>query len=187
MTRFARTLMAAGLGVSLLSMPALAQQVDPAIPEVADETPGSVDVEAFVAETLSAGTLSLRASELAVERAQNARVAEFAGLELREQVSVAQVLSATGEVNQEMGEAHAERFAALEAMAAGPEFDMAYVEAQIELHRELLGIQQTLSARTDPTVEVIVAKLSEQAITSHIAMLDWLREGLAEGAQQTAQ
>jgi putative membrane protein len=64
-------------------------------------------------------------------------------------------------------------------MEAGAGFDRAYIDGQIEGHQQLLEIQKSLSGEMTATVEVITAKLVEQAVTSHLAMLDYIKSVLA--------
>jgi|GEM_PF-6264644 len=166
------------MALPLLAQAASAQQpVDPnAQPQ--PNPPGSGDPAAYVQQTLTAGSFSMQTSQLAVNKAQNPRVAEFAGLEVREQQTVAQILSATGQAAPQLPQDKADMLAALQAQDGGPEFDLAYVDSQIAGHQELLAIQQQLSGMTQASVEVITAKLGEQAIASHLAMLSRLREDL---------
>jgi putative membrane protein len=135
----------------------------------------------YVAQTLTLGTLALKTSEVAVDKAGNAMVKEFAGLEVAEQKTVATVLSSTeaGKSPPPLPEDMAAKVKELQDAEAGDAFDKAYVDAQIDGHQKLLAVQKTLSGATDPTVEVITAKLAEQAITSHLAMLEHIQEQLA--------
>lgn len=47
----------------------------------------------YLTKTLTIGTLSKKMSQLASEKATNARIKEFAGFEIAEQTAVAQVLT----------------------------------------------------------------------------------------------
>ena len=49
----------------------------------------------YLAATLMGGTLAKQTSQLALERAQNPRVRQFAGFEIAEQTALAQVLTDT--------------------------------------------------------------------------------------------
>jgi putative membrane protein len=164
----------------IATRPALAQ--DQAAPEGQTQATSNGDAD-YVTQTLTVGTLALRTSEIGAQKAQNAAVKEFATLEVAEQQTIATVLSATeaGKTPPELPPEMQARVDELNTMEAGPEFDMAYVNGQIEGHQQLLEIQQRLSGNTDPTVEVITAKLAEQAVMSHLAFLNHLQGEL--GAQ----
>jgi len=130
----------------------------------------------YVTRTLEVGMLALMSSQAALEKAQDERVREFAMLEIAEQQAVAQVLAwSNTPAPTELPPERAAMLEQLQMMEAGPGFDMAYVDMQLQGHMELLQIQQTLSGGTEPSVEGITAKLAEQAVTSHIAMLNHMR------------
>jgi putative membrane protein len=167
------TLAAAGLGTTALIMPR---------PVLAQTTPSEGGNQSdYVVRTLTVGTLALRTSQIAANKAQNAMVKTFAGLEVGEQTAVATVLSSTqaGKTPPALAEDMATRIEDLNAMEAGAGFDRAYIDGQIDGHQQLLEIQKTLSGEMTATVEVITAKLVEQAVTSHLAMLDFIKSILA--------
>jgi len=130
-------------------------------------------------QSLAAGTFSLQASRDAATKAQNAMVKEFAQLETAEQETFASILSTAGNMSPPaLPSDKATQLQQMQAMPAGPDYDKAYVEGQISGHQELLRIQQSISGMTELSVEVITAKLAEQAINSHLAMLNHIREQL---------
>lgn len=139
----------------------------------------------YVMQTLTVGTLSLRMSEVATEKARDPLVQEFAQLEIGEQQAVASVLSATQVEPPTLTEEQMARVQTLRDMEAGPDFDVAYVDEQIRGHEELLQIQRTLSQETEATVEAVTARLAEPAIQSHLAMLNHIREHLMEATEMT--
>ncbi len=141
------------------------------------EAGGNAD---YVQQTLTVGTLALQSSQVAAEKATDPMVKEFANLEIGEQTAIATVLSSTeaGKQPPELPQEDADKLQQLQDTEAGADFDKAYVQMQIEGHQKLLDIQKTISGGTDPTIEVITAKLAEQAITSHIAMLNHINEQL---------
>ncbi|MEW6257747.1 MAG: DUF4142 domain-containing protein [Pseudomonadota bacterium] len=96
--------------------------------------------------TLTISTISRRASELAIKQGSPA-IQTFAKLELAEQMTVGQTL-----LNKDappLKTLSAEDNDALAKLAAlsGPQFDQAYVAAEIGGHKKLLGIQETLIAK----------------------------------------
>jgi putative membrane protein len=157
-------------------------------PVVAQTTPAEGGNQAdYVQQTLTVGTVALQTSQVALEKAQDAMVKEFAQLEVSEQQAIASVLAATeaGKTPPEVPQEKAAMVQQLTDMEAGPEFDMAYLDGQISGHQELLAIQQTISGNSEATVEAITARLAEQAVTSHLVMLGHLKEMLS-GARQSA-
>ena len=128
----------------------------------------------YVKLTLEGGTFLLKTSEMAETKAQSPLLKEFAQLEIGEQKAVAAVLKSTG-VEPPAGVDGEEKVAMDKLMELeGEAFDKAYLEAQIAGHREALAIQQEMAAMTEITVLVTVAKLGEESIKSHLAMLDMI-------------
>ena len=133
----------------------------------------NADYADYVSQTLTIGAVSLQTSQVASEKATDPMVKEFAMLEVGEQAAVASVLSATetGAQPPEMPEDQMAMVTQMTDMEAGAEFDRMYIEGQIDGHNQLLEIQRSIAADTEPTVEVVTARLAEQAIMSHLAML----------------
>jgi putative membrane protein len=131
-------------------------------------------------QTLMVGTVALRTSEIAMEKATNTMLKEFAQLEVNEQKTIASILAATphGAMPPELPAEEQAKVQQLTDMMAGPEFDAAYLQGQMEGHQQLLQIQQTLSGETVATVEAITARLAEQAVTSHLVMLSHINAAL---------
>jgi putative membrane protein len=140
----------------------------------------SADMQDYVHQTLLVGTIALKSSEAAAAKATDPNVKRFAELEVAEQKTIASVLAST-EAGKTPPEIPAEKQAELDKLAgmdAGTEFDQAYVEAQIKGHNELLVIQQKVSGETEASVEAITARLAEQAVSSHIAMLELIQQSI---------
>lgn len=178
MTHPNRRLALAGLGLAAAAAPlVLSTSV------LAQTTPAeSGDQGEYVLQTLTVGTLALKTSQVAADKATDPMVKEFAQLEVGEQTAIASVLASTdaGKAPPELPPEDAEKVTALEEMEAGPEFDAAYVDGQIEGHTRLLEIQKSISGETVATVEAITAKLAEQAVTSHLAMLNHIKTQLGQ-------
>jgi putative membrane protein len=148
------------------------------------------DQSDYVVQTLTVGSVALQTSQIAAEKASDPMVQEFAGLEVGEQQAIASVLASTeaGRTPPELPAEEAAKIEELNGMEAGPEFDAAYIQGQIDGHNRLLEIQQMLSGETVATVEAVTAKLAEQAVTSHLAMLNHIQAQLGQGdGQQEAQ
>jgi len=165
----------AGIGIplALAALPALAQTAPAAGGDQSD----------YVQQTLALGTVAMRSSEIAAQKATHPMVMEFATLEVAEQKTIASILSATeaGKTPPEIPPEEQGKIDEMNGMEAGAEFDMAYVDAQIEGHTRLLEVQKSLSGETEATVEAITARMAEQAVTSHLAMLNHIREALNAG------
>lgn len=141
------------------------------------------DQAEYVRRTLTVGNLSLVTSEVAMEKARYPLLLEFAQLEIAEQQAIAAVLHAAEAEPPVLSEELVARAQALQAVEAGPDFDMAYVEEQIQVHAELLQIQRLLSDETEPSLEAVTARLSQPAVESHLAMLGHIRLHLLDAAE----
>lgn len=141
-------------------------------------------------ETDKVGTLSLATSRLAVKSASNADVKAFAGFEVTEQETVADVLAsvmaapddAEGALKvptEEEVEAKldSEGTATLEGLRgqSGAEFDTAYVTAQLEGHNKLLEIQEAYLQVGQNREHLSIAKLVRATVREHIAHLEALQ------------
>jgi putative membrane protein len=131
----------------------------------------------WMQQTMMAGTVAMKSSELAAERARDDDVQQFARFEADEQKGIAEVLrsmmdpaatAATPQVDQK----HAAMMQKLE-QAKGKAFDRAYVQGQTEGHQELLQIQETFLKSGSQNREAMnVAKLVAGRIREHLEILD---------------
>ena len=137
-------------------------------------------------QTLVNGSLSLLTSRMAVKKAQNPKVLEFAKFEVAEQETIGDIImgmmkdpsQATGTVTPPADE---------EAMAnvdqkgqdvitklkglSGADFEKAYVDAQVDTHKKLLDIQNTYLSSGKNREELDVAKLAKGMINEHLKLL----------------
>jgi len=81
--------------------------------------------------------LSLATSQIAVTKATNKNAKEFAGFELAEALAVTGVLKDLGTVVPPMDAKAKATLAKIKNTPAGPEFDKAYIAAQLENHEFL--------------------------------------------------
>ena len=160
--------------------PAPAMKVAPPI-TVSDAT------EAHMKDTTAVGSLSLLISRLAAGKVKRPAVRQFTSFEIAEQETIADVLKGMmmpgaaplGTINpptdaELMGNIDPAGKATIEkmrAMKAGPDFDRAYVKAQLDGHRKLLEIQDAYLAKPDSAGEANVAKLARGMIKEHLALL----------------
>ncbi len=171
-------LAAAGAAVPMLRGTAIAQTA----PMV---TPGKVrtlSTAEHMAMTLMGGTLAKQTSELALQRAQNAKVKQFAAFEIAEQTAVAQVLTNTA--NPPPVPLDAEHQAVLTSLQSlsGPAFDRAYVQGQILGHQELLLVQQGYLDNTNRSADgQHIAVLARMSIQQHLTLLEEMQMMLQRG------
>jgi putative membrane protein len=157
-------------------------------------------------QTLATGTVALQTSEIALQKAQNPRVKQFAQFERDEQTTIAEVLRSLQEPNAtasagtagaaasaaaSSGDARAAATAPeipadkakmmeeLQQAKAGAEFDRLYIQGQVQGHQELLQIQERyLQANTRNREQTNIAKLARGHIKEHIAMLQEIQKEL---------
>lgn len=109
--------------------------------------PSNSNYAAYREGTLTISTISRRASELAIKQG-SAPVQNFAKLELAEQMTVGQtLLNKEAPPLMKLGAEDSDALAKLAALPSGPQFDQAYVAAEIAGHKKLLGIQEALIAK----------------------------------------
>jgi putative membrane protein len=177
-----RNLLAGLSGAALLPLSvgeAWAQPPTPNAPLTA------IGADEYKSRTLMAGTLSKQASELALQKASNPKVKQFANLEAMEQTAMAQVLTLqVSPPPARLDERHAAVLKELQG-ASGADFDKAYVKAQVEGHAELLTIQDAHTiGRGQDTAAMLandtarIATLAKAAIQTHLTMLKELNDVL---------
>lgn len=177
-----RNLLTSLSGAALLPLAAGKARAQPATPNAPLTAIGA---DEYKSRTLMAGTLAKQTSELALQKAANPKVKQFADLEVMEQTAMAQAL--TSQVNSppaQLDERHAAVLKKLQGVS-GAEFDKAYVDAQITGHSELLTIQDAHTiGRGQDTVAMLatdtvrIAALAKAAIQTHLTMLKELNDAL---------
>jgi putative membrane protein len=160
-----------------------------------------------IQETLAAGTISLQAANFAVAKAQHPRVKRFAEFERAEQTGMFEVLQSmadpatTSSTNQQAVQATAQNAPqnpsqaaatapviapqgadAMEAMSRaqpGPDFDRAFVQLQLDSHKNLLQVQERyLAANPQNLGHKAVAMMARSQIREHIAELEQIQAEL---------
>src|SRR5688572_6655296 len=141
-------------------------------------------------QTLMLGSIALQTSEVALQKAQDEDVKQFAQFEADEQKTIAEVLRSMMEpagtaspqgaaAQPQLDQKHAEMVQKLQQAKAGEAFDKEYVKGQIDGHQELLQIQERfLQGRPQNREAMNAAKLARGHIKEHIAMLKDIQEGL---------
>src|SRR3954454_15088667 len=139
----------------------------------------------WLQQTMMVGSVALQTSEIALQKAQDAEVKQFAKFEADEQKGLAEVLRSmlepAGTASPQGGagapdQKHAAMIQKLQQAKAGDAFDKEYVKGQLDGHRELLQIQESfLQARPQSREAMNVAKLAAGRIREHIEMLEDLQ------------
>lgn len=139
------------------------------------------DLTAYKKMTLMVGSLANQTSMIAMQRATNPHVKQFAGFEHAEQTTIAQVM--TDEANPRpttLDEKHQAQLQELQGMESGAAFDRAYVKSQMRGHEQLLHLQETYLKQngSQPSDTVHVAMMARAVIQMHLTMLQDLRQML---------
>jgi putative membrane protein len=177
------TVIAAAAAVpALLSSPAFAQTAS---------APGDAEKK-HAHETKKVGSLSLATSRVAVEKASDPMVKEFAKWEVAEQETIADILKSMEMDGKAEGALKppskdevekmldAEGKTSLDELnsTSGAEFDKAYVTAQLDGHKKLLTIQEDYLKVGQNREHLSVTKLARGQIKEHIDHLDMLKSKL---------
>ena len=149
---------------------------------MADPSSASTEMQ-FRQGVIGPAELSLAASQLAVEKATNARVKEFAGWELTEAEGVTSVLEDLGTPIPAM-DAKAQALLDTLRTATGAAFDEAYIAAQLENHEFLRDLAQAFLANSSPSnadmAEMHGRHLATLALGTFIEHVDHTRQILTE-------
>jgi putative membrane protein len=140
-----------------------------------------------VMDTMAAGSLSLALSRIALTKVKHPMLKQFAGFEVAEQETIANILKqmqmpggipsgavippTETEVVSNLDATGKTMVERMQAMKAGPAFDRDYVKAQIDGHKLLLDIQEAYLKTPDNADETHVALLAKGMIKEHLALL----------------
>ncbi|HEY3719725.1 MAG TPA: DUF4142 domain-containing protein [Roseiarcus sp.] len=133
----------------------------------------------YILETLQVGTMSLEASRLAVTRAKEANVKQFANFEVAEQETIGEILKPLAAGGPPADPMQASLMKKLEG--AGGDFDRDYVKAEIEGHNKLLQIQEAYIAVGRNKSQVDIARLARGMIKEHLTLLADIDKGGMRG------
>jgi putative membrane protein len=144
----------------------------------------------WMRETMMVGSVALQTSEIALQKAQDEDVKQFAQFEVDEQRTIAEVLRSmmepAGTASQggaqaqpQLDQQHAAMIQKLEQAKAGDAFDKEYVQGQLQGHQELLQVQERfLQGRPQNREAMNAAKLARGHIKEHLVLLKDIQEGL---------
>lgn len=195
--RSALTVVAAAVALPAFGFSALAQ--NSSVSEKTGNTCAAMgEAEAkHAADTSTVGGMSLEASRIALKKAQNPKVKEFAQLEVAEQETIADVLKsmrdqstpASGQVKAPSAEVVQTNLDAkgkqmmekLQKAEAGAGFDKEYIQGQIQGHQELLQIQESYLKSGKDRENLNVTKLMRGQIKEHLTLLQDIEKQLGRG------
>jgi len=174
------------------AVPALAQTRGPAGGSAPEMGPAETT---HSQQTMKSGALSLATSRLAVDKAQNPLLKQFARFEVAEQETIAEIIKTMQGANGSTAEGSAPNAEAkamigdegnkildkLKSAKAGADFDIEYVKAQIDGHQELLKIQETYIKSGKAREQISVAKLARGQVKEHLTLLDYIKSNAKKG------
>lgn len=158
----------------------------------AQTTPSGDAEKKHAEQTKMVGSLSLATSRVAVSKASDAMVKDFAKWETAEQETIADIFKSMEMAGKAEGALKPPSDAEVEALldptgkasldklksASGVAFDKEYVTAQLDGHRKLLAIQEDYLKVGQNREHLSVTKLARGQIKEHIDHLEMLRSKL---------
>ncbi|WP_166802161.1 DUF4142 domain-containing protein [Microvirga pakistanensis] len=190
-----RALLLGGLAATLVTIPALAQTGGSAGSSGMSRT-GSPMGQAemhHMQQTMQLGMVALETSRIALNKARNEDLKRFANFEVQEQTTLAEVLrsmmdpaatAATGssgamQGDMQMDASGRDMLQTLQSQQAGPAFDKAYLDGQMQGHRNLLQAQEEyLQSNPQNREHMNVARMARTQIREHIALLERIQQTL---------
>lgn len=199
-----RALLLGGLAATLVTIPALAQTGGSSSTAQPGASGGSgmsrmggpMDQAEMqhMQQTMELGMVALETSRIALNKAQNADIKRFANFEVQEQTTLAEVLrsmmdpGATAATAQpgsarqgdmQMSASGRDMLQTLQGQQAGAAFDKAYLDGQMQGHRNLLQVQeQYLQSNPKNREHMNVARMARTQIQEHIALLESIQQSM---------
>ena len=124
-----------------------------------------------VMDTARTGSLALQTSQMALQRARNPMVRQFAEFEVAEQTTVAEILRDVSGMAPPPPDPEARRVLMMLRDAPPGRFEAAYVTAQLDGHRTLLAVQERYLREGRNRDMRHVAMLARGQIREHLALL----------------
>ncbi|HEX2553744.1 MAG TPA: DUF4142 domain-containing protein [Microvirga sp.] len=141
-------------------------------------------------QTLQIGSVALETSRLAQQKARHEGLKQFAGFEVEEQTTIAEILRGMMDPGATAAAGAAPAGAASRDpkgaemvqklnQAQGEAFDREYLKGQIEGHRDLLAVQeQYLKSNAQNREHMNMVKLARGRIMEHIALLEDMQKSV---------
>ncbi len=139
------------VGAGLIPAEVLAQDTPTISGDPGAEIMSPKSGKEFAMAVMSRAELSLVTSQIAVDRATKPVAKEFATFELTEAIAVTSVLKELGTPVPTMTAKAKATLEQIKTAAAGPDFDKAYISAQLQNHIELRDLTQAYLSHTTPS------------------------------------
>ena len=190
-----RRVLLGGLAAAVLVGPALAQtsgSSPSAMPAGAAgmNQMGQAEMQ-HMQQTMQLGMVALETSRIALNKARNDNLKQFATFEVQEQTTLSEILrsmmepsgtAATGAAGSggaampramQMDAGARDMVQQLQNQQAGADFDRMYLQGQLQGHRDLLQVQERyLQSNPQNREHVNVARMARGQIREHIALLE---------------
>jgi len=198
-----RALLLSGLAATLVTVPVLAQTGGSPSTAQPGGTGGASGMNRMggqmdqaemhhMEQTMQLGMVALETSRIAQDKASNEDLKRFATFEVQEQTTLAEVLrsmmdpSATAATGQsgaamqgdvQMDAGGRDMLQTLQSQQAGDAFDKAYLDGQLQGHRNLLQVQEEyLQSNPQNREHMNVARMARTQIREHIALLESIQQ-----------
>jgi len=203
-----RALLLSGLAATLVTVPVLAQTGGSPSTAQPGGTGGASGMNRMggqmdqaemhhMEQTMQLGMVALETSRIAQDKASNEDLKRFATFEVQEQTTLAEVLrsmmdpSATAATGQsgaamqgdvQMDAGGRDMLQTLQSQQAGDAFDKAYLDGQLQGHRNLLQVQEEyLQSNPQNREHMNVARMARTQIREHIALLESIQQTMRWG------
>jgi putative membrane protein len=191
-----RTILLAAGATMLAAHPLIAQTRGPAPALAGNAAEAGPAEKAHIQDTMKVGALALATSRLALDKAKNSMLKQFAKFEVAEQETIAEIiktmqganLSAAGEgaapnaeATAQMDDKAKQTLDKLKSLKAGAEFDNEYIKGQIDGHQMLLKAQETYITSGKLREQINIAKLARGQIKEHLTLLDHIKSQVKSG------
>ena len=189
-----------GLAAAVVALPALAQTSGSSSSTMPSAGAGGAAMNAMgdaemqhMQQTMQLGMVALETSRIALNKARNDDLKQFANFEVQEQTTLSEILrsmmdpsatAATGSTagqaampNVQMDASARDMIQKLQGQQAGAEFDKMYLDGQLQGHRNLLQVQERyLQSNSRNREHMNVARMARTQIREHIALLETMQK-----------
>ncbi len=189
-----------GLAAVVVALPALAQTSGSSSSTMPSAGAGGAAMNAMgdaemqhMQQTMQLGMVALETSRIALNKAHNDDLKQFANFEVQEQTTLSEILrsmmdpsatAATGSTagqaampNVQMDASARDMIQKLQGQQAGAEFDKMYLDGQLQGHRNLLQVQERyLQSNSRNREHMNVARMARTQIREHIALLETMQK-----------
>jgi putative membrane protein len=154
----------------------------PAAPAAVVDPTNPLFAPGFLAQASSGDQFEIQSSQLALQMSTNPRVRNFANLLIADHTRMSQTMMAAaqsaGVVPPPPALLPQHQALLSQLSAAGPNFDVAFRDAQITAHQQALGLMQNYAASGDVPALRAVAQQAIPAIQMHLSQAQMLQVAL---------